>query len=558
MLTFSTKRAIFHLFVFSIFYNVLLFTSPVYMLQIYNRIIPSRSEETLVWLTLLVIILFVFLSVIDTIRHMIFVQLADQFETSFSRACFKKALSFGAQEHISSRDRPLREIDQIKTLLAKGQLIHFFDILWFPAFVIALGLLHPFLACMAIVGGVWLGAFAFGSHLLTSRAAKKGRLCARDAYAMAEEMTVNAEVVKSIGMMPALLQRWGRVRLQTSADQCMVADQSAVITATGKTSRLVIQSLTLGLGAYLAISDAVSAGAIVASSILVGRALAPIEPAIAALYKLFEAKAAYLRLLRLMDMSSDDEQQLSLPAGKGCLTVDHLTCVQGNQIVLKDLSFELTARKMVAIVGPSGAGKSTLVKHLIGLRRGAEGFVRLDGIDLFTLSDEVRLQGIGYMPQEERMVTGTVVDCIGQFGSRSAEDILEATQLTDVHDMILKLPEGYATRIGGDGCYLSVGQQRRLALARAVCGMPGLVVFDEPSAFLDEAGERSLLQTIDELRHNEVTICVVTHKTTLIRQADLLVVLNARGESRVGHPEDIFTPRLRSISPQKRLIKNEN
>ena len=528
------------------------------MLQIYNRIIPTKSEETLIWLTVLIVFLFIFLSVIDTIRHMIFVQLADQFETIFCKKIFEKTLSSSAQGQMSDRDRPLRDVDQVKTLLAKGQLIHFFDILWFPAFVVALSLLHPFLACMAIAGAVWLGSLALGGHLLTSSALENGRLRARKVYAMAEEMTVNAEVVKSIGMIPGLMRRWARARLQTSTDQCIIGDQSAIITATSKTSRLVIQSLTLGLGAYLAINDAVSAGAIVASSILVGRALAPIEPAIAAFYKLFEAKAAYLRLYRLMGPNFADEQRLSLPAGRGYLTVNHLTCVQGNETILRDLSFEVGSGKMLAIVGPNGAGKSTLVKHLVGLRRGAEGFVQLDGMDLFTLSDEVRGHRIGYMPQEEPMIPGTVVDCIGQFGSFSAEDILKAAQLTNVHDMILKLPSGYATRVGGHHCCLSVGQRRRLALARAVCGMPGLVILDEPSANLDEAGEQSLLQVIDELRCNEVTICVVTHKTTLIRQSDLLVVLNARGEARVGNSRDIFTPKIRSISSQSRLTQIEN
>lgn len=528
------------------------------MLQIYNRIIPSRSEETLIWLTVLIFILFIFLAIIDAIRNMIFVNLSETFESYFSRITFSRSLIVDSQLDNQNQNQSLRDVEQIRTLIAKGHLLHFFDIIWLPAFVCAIALMHPILACMAVLGAIWLCCLAIAGHILSSRSIESGRKIAQRSFAMSQDLIANRQLVTSLGITTQLLARWDKARASTSAQQTKFNDKLALLAAIGKASRFLIQSLTLGIGAYLAINDAVSAGAIVASSILVGRALTPIEATISTWHKLLEAKEAYCRILALIEDMDDDLHQPDLSKDEGRLVVEGLSCIEGNRTLVRNLSFTSEPGTVIAIVGPSSAGKSALIQRLIGLRSPSDGHVRLDGKNPLTLSDKDRHRNIGYLPQEEAFTAGSIVECIGRFGGYSAEEILFAAQITGCHDMILSLPDGYATKIGKDGSQLSAGQKKRLALARAVCGMPNFVALDEPTAHLDETGERSLIRAIDELRQANVTVCVVTHKTSLIRQCDLLVVLNGRGDSCVSRPDEVLSARIHTISmDDKPLVTNQ-
>ena len=554
--TVQLKRSIFHIFIFSIFYNLLLFSSPIYMLQIYNRIIPSRSEETLLWLTILIFFLFIILSLLDIIRKIVFIQIGNKFDSIFISKIFSNQLRIDDGIKVESQTCTLQDAQRIKTLLSKGHLAHFFDILWFPIFAIAIFLLHPLLACMLILGALWLGTLAVGSHVLTSRTIKDKRSKPKPADVTSTEILANAEIVRSLGMISPLLRRWEKSYLKASDEERSLSERLTLIAATGKASCLLFQSLTLGLGAYLAINDVLSAGGIVAASILVGRALAPIEAAILAWNRLLETKGSISRVLNLIDSEEASQQELDLGTASGQLVVNNLTCATSQRAIFRNISFEVERGAMVSIIGPNGAGKSTLARHLVGLQPGTEGFVRFDGKDLYSMRDEMRLKRIGYMAQELDDLSGNVVDYIGRFGSFFAEDVLNAASITSAHDMIMDLPEKYSTKLGLGGDYLSAGQRKRLSLARACCGIPELIVLDDPCAYMDEAGERSLLKTIAELRLHETIVCVVTNKTSIIHQSDLLVVLNTRGESRIGRPGDIFSMRLHAIASGTKRVKS--
>lgn len=524
------------------------------MLHIYQQILPARGEEALVWLTLLIVALFVFMAVFDAIRHLFFVQLSAQLEDRFSRKTFTESLKKRAATSAPDQHRALQDVDQIRTLLTKGHLLHFFDIIWFPAFAVAIALFHPLLALVAIAGAIWLGLIAVINHTTIGPSVEDARRDAISALTVADEMIAKAEVAKSLGMMPSMIHRWYKLRRQSVESHLAVSNRLAIVSAVSKTSRLLIQSLTLGLGAYLAINDAVSAGAIVAASILVGRALSPIEASVSAWQEFIKARNAYWRLAKFMSSTESDNHPIIMANCQGLLSVENLSCAYANHQIFDNVSFEALPGQMIAIIGPSGSGKSTLARHLVGIKRATKGFVRLDGVDLFMLPDEARSRHIGYVPQESHLFDGTVVDCIGRFGSSVAEDILATALIADIHNMVLRLPEGYGTRIGLDGCKLSGGQRQRLALARALYGEPSLVVLDEPCTHLDEVGERALIRTISELKGRGVTLCVVTHKTNLIRQADLLLVLNTKGESCVRRPEDIFAPRLRTVPTGQQAV----
>ena len=520
------------------------------MLQIYNRIIPSRSEESLFWLTLLIIILFILMSSLDAIRSIVLIYAAKECHQNLSRQAFELQLRLNSKNGYEKTTAPdnLADVENITNFLSAGYIAYFLDTLWFPMFVIGLYFLHPLFSVLAILGAIWLGLLAIGIHLSVSFTAAEERYRDKGRFANADEIKANVETVVSLGMISNAVKRWQSGYLKSFDQQFSVKERLALIAAAGRASRLLIQSLTLGLGAYLAINDSVSAGAIVASSILVGRALMPIEAAITGLNKLTSANRSYKRLVALV--TSDHFGDSRLPVGQvnDGLSVDRLTLIDEQKVVFRDLSFDAAPGTMITIVGSSGAGKSALAKHLVGLRRGSEGVVRLNGMDVCSMNDSTRLLHLGYMPDTATELTGTIVDHIGRFGAFSPEEILLASSMTDANRMILSLPDGYGTRLGRDGYYLSASQRQVLNLTRACCGRPSLIVLDDPSANLDDAGEQSLHRTIDELRLEGCIFCVVTNKTALIRKSDLIVVLNARGESRVGDPRNILRPQIRAVS----------
>lgn len=543
----TIKHHILHMSLFSIFFNLLLFSSPLYMLQIYNRILPARAEEALINITLLVGFMLATMGLLDCIRQLILVQLSRKVESGISGKALAAALSpprtGGAT---GNHQQILRDIDQIRAFLTKGHLLHVFDIMWLPIFLIAIAMLHPVLAIVALIGVAMLGVLGIIGHILVVPATTKASSSSLNAMAIADQMIAKADVLRGLGMTPAMIKRWDEIREQSATKHATASQRLGSLTAASKALKIFIQSLSLGVGAYLAINDLVSAGAIVAGSILVGRALGPIEASILAWHELLKARGSYKRLTCLCRDHLPTAGQTITPHCAGALSVERLSCVIGDRPILRDVSFEAKPGQLIGIIGPSGAGKTTLARHLVGAWSSG-GAVRLDGLDVASMSDETKGRFIGYLPQESQLFDGTVVETISRFGDPTAEEILQTAHMVGIHEMILRLPDDYGTRIGVDGCLLSGGQRQRLALARALYGDPALVVLDEPCTNLDEFGERRLIDTIQSVRSRNATICLVTHKINFIRLADVLLVLNVKGEARFCTPHDLFAQPLQSV-----------
>lgn len=548
------KRFVFHIGVFSIFFNIILFSSPLYMIQIYNRVLPNRSEETLVWLTVLIVVLFVSMSAVDMARHLVLVRLSKVFEDRVTKQAMHLSLEAGQTTASSAGMGMLRDIDQIRSLLTKGHLTSLLDMLWFPIFVAAVGFVHPILAVLAFAAGAWLAFLAFLSHISVTPVMEETRSHAVGALSMADQLFAKVEAIHALGMRTALIDRWMQVRSQAVAKQAKASDRQAAISSISRTSRMLAQSVTLGVGAYLAIYGSISAGAIIAASVLVGRALAPIEASIGAWQDLQKAWAAYERLIQFLRSDADLSGPPLMQSCEGHLSVEDLSCSIGNQIILRNVSFSVDPGELIAIVGPSGCGKTTLVRHLVGVWRAGHGSVRLDDLDVAKLTHDMRLRYLGYLPQEVQLLDGSIVDSISRFEKPVPEQIVATAKLAGIHEMIMRLPDHYGTRIGADGIMLSAGQRQRLALARALYGEPNIAILDEPCAHLDEANEQKLMQTMMNLIERGVTICVVTHKANLIRLADKVLILNAQGQARFGTPRDLFQPTLRPITVNERKV----
>ena len=550
----NTKKFVLHISIFSIFFNIILFSSPIYMIQIYNRVLPTRSEEALVWLTVLIVILFISMSAIDMARHMVLVRLSKVFEEHVTKQAMHASLVAGEVVASTSGMSILRDIDQIRSLLAKGHLVSLLDILWFPIFVAAVGFLHPILAIMALAGGAWLALLALLSHISLTPAMEETRTHAVNALSSADQLFAKVEVVHALGMRTALIDRWMRTRSQAVTAHAKASDWHAAISSVSRTSRMLAQSLTLGVGAYLALQGAISAGAIIAASVLVGRALAPIETSIGAWQDLQKAWAAYDRLIQFLQESAGPSIPPLTQAFEGRLSVEDLSCSIGNQIILRDINFGAEPGELIAIVGPSGCGKTTLARHLVGACQSRQGLVRLDDLEVSKLTRDMRHQCLGYVPQEVQLLDGTIIESIGRFEKPIPEKIVATAQLAGIHKMIMRLPDHYGTRIGADGVLLSAGQRQRLALARALYGDPKFVVLDEPCAHLDEANEQLLMHTLVNLIERGVTVCLVTHKANLVRLASKVLILNAQGQARVGSPNDLFRSTIRPISTDGRMV----
>ena len=549
-----TKRFILHIAIFSIFFNVILFSSPLYMIQIYNRVLPTRSEETLIWITTLIIILFLSMSAIDMARHMVLVRVAKVFEDRVTKQAMHLSLTSGQVTASTSGISILRDIDQIRNLLTKGHLVSLLDILWFPIFVAAVGFLHPILAILALAGGAWLTLLAFLSHILVTPAMETTRSHAVSALSSADQLFAKAEVIHALGMRAALIDRWMQTRSQAVTAHAKASDRHAAISSVSRTSRMLAQSLTLGAGAYLALQGSISAGAIIAASVLVGRALAPIETSIGAWQDLQKAWAAYDRLIQFLQNSAGPSVPPLMQTCEGRLSVEGLSCSIGNQIILRDINFEAAPGELVAIVGPSGCGKTTLARHLVGVWQSRQGLVRLDDLEIVKLTHDMRHRYLGYVPQEVQLLDGTIIESIGRFEKPIPEKIVATAQLAGIHRMVMRFPDHYGTRIGANGVLLSAGQRQRLALARALYGDPKFVVLDEPCAHLDEANEQLLMQTLVNLIERGVTMCLVTHNANLVRLASKVLILNAQGQARVGTTSDLFRPTLRTVSADGRKV----
>lgn len=514
---------------FSFFINLLMFIGPLYMLQVYDRVLASRNETTLFMLSLIAISLLVIFGLLEFVRSRVLVRAGLQFDDVLASPLFGRVVQAQLTNPNSQSQYALSDIDKIREFLTGQGLIAFFDAPWVPLFLALCYIFHPWLGFVAIVGAVIIFALALANELMTRESLKQAGNASQDASHFAGVALQNSEVIRALGMERELESRWTKRHDGMLVDQARASDRAGGILATSKFVRMALQTAILGTGAYLALLQEISPGVMIAASIIMGRALAPVELAVSQWKQFIAARQAHGRLTNLFKNIEEENERTDLPEPIGELTIAQLTSfIPGTKFnVLKNINFNLEPGEILTIIGPSGSGKSSLVRHLVGVWPAVSGTVRLDGAELSHWDPEKLGEHLGYLPQDVKLFPGSVAENISRFKSMAdSEKIIEAAQIAGAHDMIQHFGDGYETEVGDRGMQLSGGQRQRVGLARALYGNPKLVVLDEPNSNLDSAGEEALTDALRRLKSLGTTVVVVTHKPNLLAVSDKVLILD--------------------------------
>jgi ATP-binding cassette, subfamily C, bacterial len=527
--------------IFSTLVNILMLTGPLYMLQVYDRVLGSQSEATLVALTALITFLFVAMGFLDHARGRIMARIGAKIQERLDRRVFQASVrrmtfSPGDQTALAAQ----RDLESVQRLWASPVLMAIFDIPWTPLFIGAIFIFHPWMGWLAIGGGILLVAVTWLNQRMTEQPLTRTNNLAMQAERYADNLKAESEVIQALGMQSSGFDRWQKARGSALGQAIQAADLAGVFGSITKTFRLFLQSLMLGLGAYLVLQGELSAGAMIAGSILMGRALAPIEQSIGQWAVVTRAREGRDRLAELLTRTPVEPERTALPRPRAILEAQNLTVVPPGeqQAVLRMVSFRLEPGQALGVIGPSGSGKSTLARTLIGVWRPAGGKVRLDGATLDQYDPDILGSYIGYLPQRVTLFDGTIAENIARLSATpDPAKVVEAAQKAAAHEMILKLPDGYDTRVATLGGRLSGGQIQRIGLARALYGDPVLLVLDEPNSNLDNEGSMALNIAIRAMKDADRAILIMAHRPAAIQECDLLLVLED-GTRRAFGPRD--------------------
>jgi ATP-binding cassette subfamily C protein len=514
--------------VFSFFINLLMFTSPLYMLQIYDRVITSRNETTLLALTLIAAFCIVVYAILEMLRSRILVRAGMLFDEKIAGAVFNAVHRGNLHQPGAGHVQCLRDVDTIREFLTGAGLITLCDAPWFPVFVAASFLLNPLFGYLALAGSVVTLLLALLNEMMTKKGLEAAGRASVLANQSAQAMFRNTEALQAMGMLGALKQMWSKHHGAALGLQASASDRAGIIVATTKFFRMFLQTAVLGTGAYLVIYRDISPGAMIAASILISRALQPIELAVGNWRGFLAARSAFERVRKLFTVAGAEPERMSLPRPLGALQVsDLIASAPGKKNpILKGVSFNLDAGEVIGVVGPSAAGKSSLARVVVGVWPILRGTVRLDGSDLSHWNPEELGRYVGYLPQDVELFAGTVAQNIARFQDIDTEAVIFAAQLAGCQELIQHLPEGFNTQVGDGGEALSGGQRQRIGLARALYGKPSLVVLDEPNANLDAAGEDALLKAVQTLKSLQTTVVIITHKINILAGADKILIMN--------------------------------
>ncbi|HGY3148940.1 TPA: type I secretion system permease/ATPase [Morganella morganii] len=526
----AARKSLFtSLALFSALINLLMLVPSVYMLQVYDRVLPSGNEMTLLMLTLIMAGLLALTGGLDYLRNMLVIRMSNQFDLALNSRVYDAA--FQAKLHRTPGHLPLQaqtDLMILRRFITGNGVFAFLDLPWFPLYLLVIALFNPWLGLFACGGAAVLIALALLNERLSGPPLTAANRSSSAAQGMQSSHFAHPETADAMGMQQYLRQRWLNRHCDSLKEQTQASDYSAKIMTTTKTVRLILQSLMLGLGGWLALDNTISPGMMIAGSILLGRALSPVEQITGVWKSAKESRLAYQRLTALLAAHPQPPQKLALPVPQGNLSVSVMQAGYpgADTPQLHNLHFSLVPGEVLGIIGPSGAGKSALAKLLAGLWPATRGAVRLDGADLCQQDKAVSGKYIGYLPQDIALFPGTIADNIARFDpDADPENIIRAAQLAQVHELILQLPQGYETLTGADGTGLSGGQRQRIALARALYGSPALIILDEPNAALDDAGLSALLAAMDTLKKQGKTIVLITHHKPLLSVTDKLLLL---------------------------------
>jgi PrtD family type I secretion system ABC transporter len=546
----SMKQYFWGVGAFSFVINLLQLTAPLYMLQVYDRVLNSRNETTLLMLTILVVALFLVMAAIEFVRSRVLVRVGAAMEAKLNDRVFDAAFEATLRRGGNAR-QALTDLTQLRQFMTGNGPFVLFDAPWFPIYLAVIFLMHPLIGWFSVGAALILVALTAVTELATQKPLAEANKYANEATNFAHNNLANAEVVEALGMLPALRDRWKKKHVQHLVLQAVASDRAGLIQSVTKFVRVTSQSLILGLGAWLAIKNEISPGGMIVGSILMGRALAPIDQLIGNWKGFVQARLAYDRLGQLLATFPARPPRMPLPAPKGEVVVEGvvLTPPGGTVPVLRGVSFAIPVGSIVGVIGPSGSGKSTLARALVGVWTPQAGKVRLDGADVSAWDKAELGRYLGYLPQDIELFDGTIAENIARFGPIEAPLVVAAAQAAGVHEMILRFPQGYDTPIGPGGAVLSGGQRQRVGLARALYGDVRLIVLDEPNSNLDDVGEAALVQALLRLKAQGKTVVVITHRTSVLAAVDRLLVMRD-GTVQVYGPRDEVLAALQRAAQQ--------
>jgi PrtD family type I secretion system ABC transporter len=546
----SCRQAFFAAAIFSLFINGLMLVQPLYMMEVYNRVLPTQSTETLLVLTGLVIAMLAVMALLDALRSRLLIRVSGRLDLTLSNRILAAAFRATLRNPRAGAAEGLRDFDTIRQFVSGPGTNAFFDAPWTPVMIGLTFMFHPLLGWVAVAGGIILFALAALNEWATRKPIEAANRHASAMLGTVAASLRNAETMEAMGMFGNVSNRAFERRNEMLRLQEVASDRAATITAVSKVFRIVLQVALLGLGAWLVIHQAMSPGGIIASSIVVGRALAPIETAVGTWKHFIAARSAWSRLNELLAHAPDEAPRTELPRPTGALAVEDVTVRPpgSKTATLNRVSLTAQPGEVIGVVGPSGGGKSTLARLLVGAWQPYRGTVRLDGADVHQWNREELGPHVGYLPQDVELFEGTVAENIARFGMLDSEKIVAAAKMAGVHEMILRLPQGYETEIGQGGSVLSGGQRQRIGLARALYGDPVLLVLDEPNSNLDQEGEGALVRAVLDMKQAGTTVVLITHRPSVLNAMDTLVLI-ADGEIRMSGPRNEMIARLTRPMP---------
>jgi ATP-binding cassette subfamily C protein/ATP-binding cassette subfamily C protein EexD len=532
---------------FSFFINMLMFVAPLHMLQVYDRVLVSRSEVTLISLSGIAIGLLVIYGILEGVRGRILIRSGVKFDEIMNDTIFRALFRGALVQPTGVSPQALRDMNSIRDFMAGGAVAAFCDAPWVPLFILAGFLIHPVLGLIYVGGAVLIFSLALLNEYLTGHQLRSGNVGGVKAQNSAAMGLRNAEVIQALGMISSIKNRWYANHKEAVGLQTSAGEKGGMVVAASRFLRLALQVTILGTGAFYAIDGEITPGAMIAASIIMGRALAPVEMAVGQWRSFVACRTAYRRLNDMLKSVPEVDKPMDLPAPTGSVTVENaiITAPESSVAVVKNVSIEINSGEALGLIGPSGSGKSTLARALVGVWRPRSGAIRFDGADLNQWDPERLGPFVGYIPQGVELFDGNVAENISRFGEMDSEKVIEAAHKAGVHEMILNLANGYETQIGSGGLALSGGQRQRIALARAVYGNPAVLVLDEPNANLDSEGENALLASLEGLKKSGSTIVVISHRPALLAVVDKIAVLKEGALIKFG-PRDQVLDQLTS------------
>lgn len=535
----SFKKAFRTVGVFSAVINMLMLMPAIYMLQLYDSVLTSRNEMTLLMLTLIMLGAYIFMGGLEYVRSFVLIRVGAQLDMKLNKRVYTAAFEQSLKKGDGNAGQALKDLTSVRQFLTGNALFAFFDAPWFPIYLFVIFMFHTWLGIFALCGTAVLIVLAYINEKISRKPLEEANSMAIASTTLATNNLRNAEVIEAMGMLPNLQTRWYKLHGRFLNLQADASEKSGIVTAISKTTSIALQSMMLGLGALLVLDNSISPGMMIAGSILLGRAIAPVQLLISVWKQFGSTRSAYERLIKLLEMNPAREPGMALPKPKGIVSVENVTAAPpGSTVpVVKGLNFSLAAGEILGVIGPSGSGKSTLARLLVGVWPSASGKVRLDGADVYLWSKDELGSFIGYLPQDIELFGGSVSENIARFGDIDAEKVILAARRAGVHEMILNMPKGYDTQLGDGGTGLSGGQKQRIGLARALYDDPSLIVLDEPNSNLDEAGEQALVSAIVDLRKRGKTIILITHRTSIIGATNKLLLLQ-EGIAKMFGPSD--------------------